>query len=68
MTIYVLVIFGLTTLKYPYEYQFPFTIWLNFFYLVHNDNFFQILLHLHENRLTYQMEGADFKYEVENSS
>ena len=29
-----------------------------FFYLVHNDNFFKILLHLHENWLTYQMDGV----------
>ena len=29
--------------------------------------FFQILLHLHKNWLTYLMDGADFKYDVENS-
>ena len=28
---------------------------------------FQILLCLHENWLTYQINGADFNYEVENS-
>ena len=32
-----------------------------------NQQIFQISLHLHKNWLTYQMDGADFKYEVKNS-
>ena len=40
--------------------------WENLFYLVQNNNFFQISPHIHKNWLTYQMDGADFKYEVKN--
>ena len=35
-----------------------------FFYLVDNDNFLQILLHLHEKWIICQIYSADFKYEV----
>ena len=32
-----------------------------------NQQIFQISLHLYKNWLTYEMDDADFKYEVENS-
>ena len=38
-----------------------------FFLFNTKQQMFRISLHLHENWLTYQMDGADFKYEVENS-
>ena len=39
-------------------------LWVKFFSIKQH---YQISLHLNKNWLTYQMDGADFKYEVENS-
>ena len=38
-----------------------------FFLFSTQGQIFQISLHRHENGLTYQIDSADFKYEVRNS-
>ena len=40
-------------------------LWVKFFSIKQQN--YQISLHLNKNWLTYQMDVADFKYEVENN-